>query len=222
VTNQKNHAGRKLKDPSSRDAELSVVGDESLPNESFDLVELENEMDDCVDRLQKGLRGIVARVERVSPQILDPIRVEYDGHRGVLAEYAAVSVKDGSTLMVNAYSEEYVKELMRAFQSSNLGLSPVQANPTSIRITVPKPDLDKRRELVRQASELAETARIAIRNARHKGQKAIKHDVDEKVVGKDEAKGEGKKLDVATQKRTAEVDSVIERARKVLMDKETV
>lgn len=89
---------------------------------------------------------------------------------------------------------QYVKELMRAFQSSNLGLSPVQANPTSIRITVPKPDLDKRRELVRQASELAETARIAIRNARHKGQKAIKHDVDEKVVGKDEAKGEGKKV----------------------------
>ncbi len=52
---------------------------------------------------------------------------------------------------------------------------------------IPRADWNKRQQLVKQASELAENARIAIRLVRTKAQKEIKGEL-EKEEGKAEAK----------------------------------
>lgn len=59
---------------------------------------------------------------------------------------------------------------------------------------IPKADWDKRQQFVRQASDLCEHARVAVRNARTKGTKDIKSDVDGKVVSKDEGRSDTKKV----------------------------
>ncbi|TNY23340.1 ribosome recycling factor-domain-containing protein [Rhodotorula diobovata] len=192
--------------------------DTQLPGEQFELKVLETNMSDAVDRLRVALKQVVGRVGRVSPTLLDNVRVETPEGKRPLNEFASVSVKDGKDLLVSCYEEAGVKPVTAAIYASPLNLTPQPAGATSIRVPVPRPDWDKRQQLVRDAQALCEKARIAVRQVRIDGQKEIKRDQDNKIVGKDEARTEGKKLDDATKKKTAEVDRIFEEAKKVLMD----
>lgn len=78
--------------------------------------------------------------------------------------------------------------------------------------------MNTRQSLVKKASELSEAARIAIRAHRHQGQKDLKADQDNKVVGDGDARKDAKHLQDATKKRTDEVDKIFNGARKVLLD----
>ncbi|GJN88037.1 hypothetical protein Rhopal_000993-T1 [Rhodotorula paludigena] len=193
--------------------------DKQLPGEQFELKKLEKDMADSIDRLRVSLKQVVGRVGRVSPSLLDNVRVETPEGKRPLAEFASVTVKDGKDLLVTCYEEAGVKPVTAAIYASPLNLAPqTTANTLALRVPVPRADWDKRQQLVRDAQGLCEKARIAIRQVRIDGQKEIKRDVDGKVIGKEEARGEGKKLDDATKKKTAEVDKIFEDAKKVLMD----
>lgn len=88
-----------------------------------------------------------------------------------------------------------MKPVTAAIYASPLNLAPqTTANTLALRVPVPRADWDKRQQLVRDAQSLCEKARIAIRQVRIDGQKEIKRDVDGKVIGKEEARGEGKKV----------------------------
>ncbi|BGP45474.1 hypothetical protein JCM10450v2_001293 [Rhodotorula kratochvilovae] len=189
--------------------------DTQLPGEQFELKRLEADMENAVDRLRVGLKQVVGRVGRVSPALLDNIRVDTPEGKRPLNEFASVSVKDGKDLLVTCYEEDGVKPVTAAIYASPLNLTPQPAGSTSIRVPVPKPDWDKRQQLVRDAQALCEKARIAVRQVRTDGQKEIKRDQDSKVVGKEEARAEGKKLDDATKKKTAEVDRIFEEAKRI-------
>ncbi|KAL8276164.1 hypothetical protein RQP46_011422 [Phenoliferia psychrophenolica] len=184
----------------------------------FDLEKLEESMVDAVGKLRVNLKTVVGRVGRVTPALLDNIRVESEGSKRPLAEFAAVSVKDGKDLLVSVYEEGFMKAVSQALYDSPLGLAPQAASATSFRVPVPKPDWDKRQLLVKQAQDMCENARVAVRAVRGKGQKDIKSDVDAKVVNKEEGRGDTKKLDASTKKRTDEVDAIFEQAKRVLMD----
>ncbi|KPV76869.1 uncharacterized protein RHOBADRAFT_42082 [Rhodotorula graminis WP1] len=185
--------------------------DTQLPGEQFELKQIEDHMDAAVDRLRVALKQVVGRVGRVSPALLDNVRVETPEGKRPLNEFATVTVKDGKDLLG-------VKPVTAAIYASPLNLAPQPAGATSLRVPVPRADWDKRQSLVRDAQNLCEKARIAVRQVRIDGQKEIKRDQDAKIVGKDEARTEGKKLDEATKKKTAEVDRIFEDAKKVLMD----
>ncbi|GAA6035009.1 hypothetical protein JCM8097_002141 [Rhodosporidiobolus ruineniae] len=192
--------------------------DTQLPGEVFELKLIEARMTDAVDRLRVGLKQVVGRVGRVTPALLDNIRVDTPEGKRPLNEFAAVSVKDGKDLIVNCYEEAGMKPVEAALYASPLNLTPQPSGATTLRVPVPKPDLSKREQLVRDAQNLCEKARIAVRQVRTDGQKEIKKDVDGKVIGKEDGRAEGKKLDDATKKKTAEVDKIFDEAKKVLMD----
>ncbi|GAA5901987.1 Rrf1p [Sporobolomyces salmoneus] len=211
----KGKGGKKGKGKMLTEDELT---DMQLPGEKFELKVLEERMKDGIERLRVSLKTVVGRVGRVSPALLDNIKVETPEGKRPLNEFATVSVKDGKDLLVTCYEEAGVKPVTAAIYASPLNLTPQPSGATSIRVPVPKPDWDKRQGLVRDAQDLCEKARIAIRQTRNDGQKEIKKDVDGKVIGKEEGRQEGKKLDEGTKKKTAEVDKIFEDAKKVLMD----
>jgi len=95
---------------------------------------------------------------------------------------------------VNELVVQGVKPVTAAIYASPLNLTPQPSGSTSIRVPVPKADWDKRQGLVRDAQDLCEKARIAIRQVRYDGQKEIKKDLDGKIVGKEEARGETKNV----------------------------
>lgn len=191
--------------------EPTEVGDMSLPGEQFDLRTLEDNMKHSIDRLRIHLNKLISRVGRIRPgssllplsrmlvltmdaDLLDDIRVTYEDEARPLREFANVTVKDGRELWVTVYDEGYLRAVTQAIQTSPLGLNPQHGGNTTVRVPISKPDWDKRQQLVREASHLCENARVSIRAARHQGQKEIKHDVDNKVIGKEEGRSETKKV----------------------------
>ncbi|BGO88935.1 hypothetical protein JCM10020v2_000555 [Rhodotorula toruloides] len=189
--------------------------DTQLPGEQFELKKLEKDMSEAIDRLRVSLKQIVGRVDTVKPSLLDNVRVDSPEGRRPLNEFAAVSVKDGKELIVNCYEPSFVKLVSDAIYASPLGLAPLPEGDTKLRVPVPKADDDKRHQLVRDAQTLCEKTRQAIRKVRTDGQKDIKRDTDQKIIGTSEARQEGKKLDDATKKKTAEVDRIFEDIKKM-------
>ncbi|GAA5970001.1 hypothetical protein JCM3765_007273 [Sporobolomyces pararoseus] len=211
----KSKGGKKGKGKFSTEQDLKDL--QQLPGEKFDSKELELRMkEQGIEKLRIGLKTVVGRVGRVSPALLDNIRVETEqGEKRPLNEFATVSVKDGKDLLVTCYEESGVKPVTAAIYASPLNLTPQPASSTSIRVPVPKPDWDKRQQLVRDAQDLCEKSRIQIRMIRNEGQKEIKKDLDNKIIGKEEGRQESKKLDELTKKKTTEVDKIFEDAKKV-------
>lgn len=89
-----------------------------------------------------------------------------------------------------------VPDVSKALYASSLSLTPQVLSPTTLKVPIPKPDWEKRQELVRKAGEICENGRVLIRSIRGKGMKDIKTDVDMKVVGKEGSRGEVKKVRV--------------------------
>lgn len=87
-----------------------------------------------------------------------------------------------------------MKAVSAAIYASPLNLAPQPSGAATLRVPVPRPDLDKRQQYIRDAQALCEKARNTIRAHRIDGQKDIKRDVDDKVVGTSEARTEGKKV----------------------------
>jgi len=187
--------------------------------EAFHLDKLEEAMDGAVDRLKREMKGVIGRVERLSPSLLDGVRVEEHGQRSPLSSYATVSVHGAEALQVNIFDIASVKAVEKAIRESvDLNLNPQRADEMTLRVPVPRPDMATRESLVKKASELAEQARVVIRHTRQQGQKDLKADQDNKVVGESDARKDAKHLTDATKKRTDEVDQVFNRAKKVLLD----
>lgn len=189
-----------------------------LPGEHFELKVLEGRMQEAIDRLRVSLNTVVGRVGRITPALLDGVKIDTPEGKRPLLEFANVSVKDGRDLVVTCYEESSMKAVSAAIYASPLNLAPQPSGAATLRVPVPRPDLDKRQQYVRDAQALCEKARNTIRAHRIDGQKDIKRDVDDKVVGTSEARTEGKKLDDATKKKTAEVDKIFEDVKKVLLD----
>lgn len=90
-----------------------------------------------------------------------------------------------------------IKHVERAIYSANLGLVPqtiVNDNESLIRVPIPRPTAETRAALLKDVSRICENARVSIRSARHTGQKQLKTDVDNKIVGTSEAKKEGQQV----------------------------
>ncbi|BGP53528.1 hypothetical protein JCM8202_002732 [Rhodotorula sphaerocarpa] len=192
--------------------------DRQLPGEHFELQVLEGRMKEVIERLRVSLKTVVGRVGRVSPALLDGVKVDSSERKRPLLEFANVAVKDGRDLLVNCYEESSMKAVSAAIYASPLNVAPLPAGSSSFRVPIPRPDDAKRQQYVRDAQALCEKARNTIRGHRIDGQKDIKRDVDEKVIGTSEARSENKRLDDATKKMTAEVDKIFEDAKRVLID----
>ncbi len=99
---------------------------------------------------------------------------------------------------------------MKAIEKSGLGLNP-QTEGTQIRIIVPSPSSDRRKQLATQAKKLSEDTKVAVRNARRDANKRIDTLLADKKTGltEDAAERAQKDVDEATKKHTTRVEEVV-------------
>ncbi|KAL7424130.1 hypothetical protein Q5752_001715 [Cryptotrichosporon argae] len=111
---------------------------------------------------------------RVTPALLDPVKVTLPDQPGLvpLNAVASVTVKGGA-LIVEVWDKAAEKHVEAALYKANLpGLS-IQRDAGAIRIPVTKPTAEIRAALLKHVHDTVETARIQIRQARTDGLKAL-------------------------------------------------
>jgi ribosome recycling factor len=145
--------------------------------------DVEDHMKHAVDHLHQELKHL--RTGRASLSLLDGIQVEYYGSPVPLNQVANLSVPDATLIVAQPYDPTQSSAIERAIRKSDLGLNP-SSDGKVIRIPVPQPTEERRKEIVKKAHDLAEHARNAVRQARREGNDRLKKKEKDKEIGQDD------------------------------------
>lgn len=160
------------------------------------------EMEKATDHLKKELLKI--RAGKASPVMLDGVTVEYYGTPTPLSQVGNITTPDPRTLVVQPWDKSILPDIERAIINANLGFSPGNDGEI-IRINVPSPTEERRKDLVKQAHKFGEDSRIGIRGARHHGMDAVK-----KLVKDGLSEDEGKRAEAQIESLSKDFNHKIE------------
>ncbi len=147
------------------------------------LLDVEDRMEKAIAVLKTALSGI--RTGRATPGLVDSLRVDCYGQPTPIKQIASVAAPEPSQLVIRPYDPNLLKDIEKAIVASDLGLNP-QNDGKIIRLVIPPLSTEMRRKLVARIKELAEEAKISIRNIRRDGNKAADQGEKEKRFGEDE------------------------------------
>ena len=131
--------------------------------------------------------------------------VDYYGQPTPITQLAAVKVPEASMLVVEPWDKSSLRAIEKAIESSDLGITPSN-DGVCIRLPFPKPTEERRRELVKECKELAEEARVAVRNVRRDVNGKIERDEE---LSDDEQSREKKAVQKLTDAYVAKVDDLL-------------
>ena len=112
--------------------------------------------------------------------------------------------------MVKPFDPGAKNEIIKAIESSDLGLNP-QSDGNTIRISVPSPTAERRKQLVAQVKKLGENSKVALRNERRDANKNLDAAQAEHKLGDDEIKGAKESVDDSTKSCNAKIDEMVTR-----------
>jgi ribosome recycling factor len=138
---------------------------------SFDEIELE--MMAALETMDNRLTSI--RAGRANPSMVNGIMVEYYGTPTPLQSLANLTVPEARTLMIKPFDKSCVKDIVKAIQEANLGINPTD-NGEAVILTVPQLNEERRRDYVKQAKQISEDAKVALRKVRQEAREAIEKD----------------------------------------------
>ena len=127
------------------------------------LLECESRMEESITSMEK--RFLNVRAGRANPGILDGIMVEYYGAPTPLKQLANISIPEARQLSIKPFDKSILGDIEKAIFEANIGLTP-NNNGEVIFLVIPALTEDRRRELVKQVKQIAEEAKIALRNIR--------------------------------------------------------
>lgn len=152
----------------------------------YDTDEYELKMESALEHLHDELKKI--RTGRAHPGMLDSIHVEAYGAEMPLNQVANVTAPEAQLLQITPFDPANLQKIAAAIRSDqSLGLNPSDDGRV-VRVPVPALTEERRHALVKQASEKAEEAKIALRTIRQDGLKDAKRQKDEKKLSEDDLK----------------------------------
>lgn len=168
-----------------------------------DLKPYEVKMQKSLDVLVENLAGI--RAGRANASVLNKITVDYYGTASPIQQVAAVASPDPRTLTIQPWDASLLKEIVKAIQTSELGINP-QNDGKLIRLSFPPLTEERRKELIKQVSKEGEASKVAIRNIRRDAIDKWKAAKKKSEITEDELADAEKDMQKLTDKYTKEID----------------
>jgi ribosome recycling factor len=172
-------------------------------------------MEKTLAALKDEFKGI--RTGRASASLLDKIKVEYYGEKTPLSQVATVSTPEARMLVVQPFDKAIISEIEKEIQKSELGLNPSNDGKV-IRIAIPPLTAERRKELSKQAKQLAENSKVAVRNIRRDANEELKKAQKSGSLTEDELKAKESELQKSTDKFIQEIDKVFADKEKEIME----
>jgi ribosome recycling factor len=178
--------------------------------------DMEARMTSAIDALGKDFASV--RTGRASTALLDPIRVDYYGTPTPISQMASVSTPDARTLMIQPWEVSQLKEIEKAITKADLGIQPVNDGKL-IRLTMPTPTEERRKQLVKQIGKMAEDARVAVRNVRREANDKLKVMVKDKKapITEDEERRGHDQIQKTTDKFIARIEELLKKKEQEIM-----
>ncbi|MEX0716166.1 MAG: ribosome recycling factor [Planctomycetaceae bacterium] len=169
------------------------------------LLDAEERMDKAVEVLHGQLQGV--RTGRATPGLVDSIRVDYYGSPTPLKQVANISVPEPQQILIRPFDASTLGAISKAIQASDVGLSP-NSDGRVIRLNIPPLSTERRKQLVSRVKELAEEARVSIRNIRRDANKHADQAEKEKILSQDERDATKERIQDLTKTCEAKVNKM--------------
>lgn len=153
------------------------------------MIDVKEVLQDAEERMEMAAMFLEEQLSRIragraNVAILDGIRVESYGMMVPLNQVATVSTPDARTIAIKPWDKKAIRAIEKAIMDSEVGITP-DNNGEVIRLAIPQPTEERRRELTKQCSKIAEKAKVEVRNVRgdlkDRLKKAIKDGLSEDV-----------------------------------------
>ncbi len=177
---------------------------------------------DALTRMNKSIEAFKVelskiRTGRAHVSLLNHITVDFYGSEVPIGQAANLTVEDARTLAVTPWDKSMVSVIEKAIMSSDLGLNPSTAG-TVIRVPMPPLTEERRKELVKVVKELAENARVAVRNIRRDANSDLKSLAKDKDISEDEEHKGQDLVQQVTNQSTDEIEVLLQTKEKELME----
>jgi ribosome recycling factor len=178
-------------------------------------IEAKTRMKGAVVALEEDLSGI--RTGRANPALVEKLPVIYYGAPTPLQQLASIGVPEARQLLIRPFDPSTVKEIERAIQASDLGLTP-NSDGKSIRLNLPPLTEERRKELVRIVKNRVEEARVAVRNVRRDSIKDLREFENEKMISEDDLRRGEEELQKITDDFVEDINQIGERKEIEIME----
>ena len=148
--------------------------------------ETKPKMEAVIEDFKRKLGNV--RTGRATVGLLDTVSVDYYGTPTPLSQMASVAVPEPQLITVQPWDISQVGAVEKAIIAANLGMNPSNDGKI-IRLPVPPLNEERRKQLAKQVSEIAEDHRVAIRNIRHAANDSLKKMLKDKLVSEDDERG---------------------------------
>ena len=179
------------------------------------LKEAQERMDKALEVLQSQYHGM--RTGRANPGLVEDVRADYYGSLTPLKQIAAISAPEPNLLVVKPFDPGSLGEIQKAIQKADIGIQPASDGKV-IRLVIPPLSEDRRKQLVSHAKQLAEEARISIRNIRRDSNRKAEQLKKDSVISEDDLENLKKEVQKVTDAMVKQVDKSFDEKSAELMD----
>jgi len=179
------------------------------------MVAAKTRMEKAVDDFRKELASV--RTGRANAAILDHVRVDYHGTPMPVNQLGSVTIPDASMLVITPWDPGAVPLIDKAIRSSDLGLNPTTDGKV-VRVPIPSPTEERRKELVKHIHKTLENHRTAVRNIRRDIKEAIDKLEKDKKISQDEQKRALDELEKVSHSETKKIEDLSALKEKEVME----
>jgi ribosome recycling factor len=172
-------------------------------------------MDGSVEHTRTEFNTV--RTGRASAALLDRITIDYYGTATPLKQLATINVPEPRMLTVQPFDPSTIKSIEKAIQESDLGLTPSNDGKL-IRLPMPQPNEERRKELVKVVRKLAEEGKVAVRNVRRDVMHHLQDLVKNGDVGDDEERRAEDRVQKLTDDHTKSIDDLLKHKEAEIME----
>lgn len=130
-------------------------------------------MDEVIVRIGEEFQKI--HTGRANPSLVEHVMVMSYGQPTPLKAVASVTVPEPSQLAITPWDKDQLGAIDTAIRDAGLGLNPTN-DGNAVRIMLPPLTQERRQDLIRQVSKIAEEGRIALRDQRHEAVEMVRKD----------------------------------------------
>jgi len=179
------------------------------------LFDVEERMEKAITHLKSSLAGI--RTGRANPGLVDSLKVEVYGSTIPLKQVASVGAPEPTQIVIRPYDPGTAKDIEKAILAADLGFNP-QSDGQVIRLNVPALSGEVRRKMVGRVKELAEEAKVALRNVRRDGNKMADQSEKDKDLSEDDRDRVKDEIQELIKKYESEASELAKNREKEIMD----
>jgi len=172
-------------------------------------------MEKAVEDFRKELATV--RTGRANAGILESIRVDFYGTPTPVNQLGTVTVPEPTMLVISPWDPSVVGAIDKAIRASDLGLNPTNDGKV-VRIPIPSPTEERRKELVKHIHKVLENHRTAVRNIRRDIKEAIDKLEKDKKISQDEQKRSLEELEKVSHSETKKIEDLSAMKEKEVME----